>query len=591
MDEYERTLRTVAPTGVHRTFVELVEHQKGALQVGRVLGRGGMATVSEARQTAMRRVVAVKHTEEAAPDDDRDALIQEAWLTGALEHPNIVPLHDIRIVDGEPHVVMKKIDGVPWRNLLRRPGLVEQRFGVTDALSWHLQTLVTVCRAIEYAHSRGILHLDLKPANVMIGDYGEVYVVDWGIAVAYRDDNAAGLQVERTADEPFGTPAYMAPEMAIPGSVLSPSTDVFMLAGILYRIVTGSMPRTGTSSREVLAKLRRPVPVGEHVPLRELLEAGLALEPARRPPSVADFRQGLLDFLEHRGAIELARRSSLQLVELTERIGAGAPRAELYDLFGACRFGFEQALEAWPALHDAAHGRQQAIALMARHELDAGDDRAAGLLVRLLDDPGELEARLETVRDERMSERAALHRLQSDLDPRTAWAPRLGVALLVSFVFVLTPIGTAIVGLPQGYAREVGIAGSTFVLVCLLFAVLWRSLVRSRFGRLLMTAATVGPGAVVLLHGGCWLAGMPSELAGTLELFVYFLMAAFASLLADWRFVPSALGYLTAYYLSMSMEGTTLLWMNIANLIVFVNILLVWVPTGVEAEPDRPPLI
>ena len=102
-----------------------------------------------------------------------------------MEHPNIVPLYDVDLDDdGQPLVVFKRIEGETWRVLLDDSEAVRRRFGVVDVLEWHLRTLMQVCTAVHYAHRCGIVHRDLKPDNVMIGDYGEVYVVDWGIAVA-----------------------------------------------------------------------------------------------------------------------------------------------------------------------------------------------------------------------------------------------------------------------------------------------------------------------------------------------------------------------------------------------------------------------
>ncbi|MCB9691386.1 MAG: serine/threonine protein kinase [Alphaproteobacteria bacterium] len=593
VDPIGATIRTSARVAVHRSFVELVEEETDALELGRVLGRGGMATVTEGRQPALRRIVAVKHTDEASPDDDRDALVQEAWLTGALEHPNIVPIHDVRIVDGEPHVVMKHIEGVSWSNLIDRPVVVRLRFNTTDPLSWHIQTLLTVCNAVEYAHSRGILHLDLKPDNVMIGDFGEVWVVDWGIAVVMRPDNSFGLPVVETFPEPFGTPAYMAPEMARPGSRVTPATDVYLLAGILYRILTGKTPRTGKSAEEVLRRTFEPIPIDPDLPMADLLRRSLALDPDERPQDVKAFREGITAWLENRGALELSQRASLQLVDLVEKIGAEAPRTEIYNLFGACRFGFEEALRTWPDADLAIAGRREAIEVMARYELDAGDDRAAELLLEMLDEPPpELVERFRNVRATREKARATLSRIQEANDPRTAWGARALIAFTISAIYVATPIGTSLLGLPQGYLREIGIAGTTFTCTMVMFVLLNRRLVRSRLSRVLVVGMAMGPGMVVLMHIGCWLAGMDSQLAGTLELFVYCVIATVATLLAEYRMAPSALGFLVAYYLAMAMEGTTLLWMNLANLVLFINVLIVWLPAGFRNEmPEDVPLL
>jgi serine/threonine-protein kinase len=577
-DGIERTIR-IRPSQVDDDVLRWIADQEGTLDLDRVIGKGGQGTVRAGRQRALRRAVAVKHTDEYSPDDDRVALVHEAWLTGALEHPNIVPIHDLQVVDGEPHVVMKHLDGVPWSDLIGREDVVQARFGL-DLFTWNLRTLVTVCHAVGFAHSRGILHLDLKPANVMVGDFGEVWVVDWGIATRVED---------AVVEEVFGTPAYMAPEMTQPGARVSVATDVYLLGALLHHIVLGRAPRTGRSAAEVLARVLQPTAIPDDAPMVGLLRQTLALDPDQRPASAADVRRAVERFLEHQGAFELARRASEQLVELTRRIGEDAPRVEVYNLFGACRFGFEESLRSHPDNPLAVEGRREALALMVRYELDAGDDRAAELLLDVVEEPPDaLLARFQAVRDSRRSARARLARIREDEDVGTGWQARAAIALAVSGVFVATPVGTSLLGIPQGYLREVGIAGSTFVLVLALFVVLHRWLVRSRISRVLVAGAALGPSLVVLMHVGCWLAGMDSELAGTLELFVYFVIATVATVLVEVRLAPSALGYLVAYYLAMAWSGSTLLWMNLANLLLFCNVFVVWVPAGfrrdVEAE-------
>ncbi len=586
------TIHTRARIRTHRSFVELAAEQAGALTLGKVIGRGGMATVLEGRQRALRRMVAVKRTAECSPDDDRDALIQEAWITGALEHPNIVPIHDLQVIDGEPHVVMKRIEGVPWSNLLDRATVVQHRFQVADPLTWHLQTLLTVCNAVEYAHSRGILHLDLKPSNVMIGDYGEVWVVDWGIAAVIRP-NPFGLPVLDRFPEPFGTPAYLAPEMAEPGSTLGFATDVFLLGGLLYRILTGRPPRQGVSVETIMARVHEPIPIPPDLPLADLLQRALDIDPRARIQEVRPFREAIARYLAQRGLEALAERASLQLVQLTETLGTDAPRTAIYDLFGACRFGFEEVLRELPDNELAREGRREAIELMVSYELDAGDDRAAELLLDQLEEPpSALVERFHRVREERERARATLSRIQRDNDVRTAWGARAVVASTVCAIHVLTPVGSALLGIPQGYPREMGIAGTAFTLTLLMFVLLRRSISRSRISRVLVVALLLGPGMVIVMHVGCWLAGVDSALAGTLELFVYGLVATLGSLLAEYRIFPSALAYFTAYYLSMAMEGTTLFWMNLANLVLFFNVLIVWLPAGFRNEmPEDVPLV
>jgi len=146
------------------------------------LGRGGMGTVHLARQESLRREVAVKRLRpDTSNESTRQALIHEALVTGSLEHPNIVPIHALgRVDEAEPMLVMKRVEGVSWQTLIQQPEREAYRGHRPDRLRRHLDILKQVAQAVHFAHSRGVIHRDLKPENVMLGEYGEVYVVDWG---------------------------------------------------------------------------------------------------------------------------------------------------------------------------------------------------------------------------------------------------------------------------------------------------------------------------------------------------------------------------------------------------------------------------
>jgi hypothetical protein len=166
-------------------------HRGGArLRTIETIGQGGMGVVRLAEQVALGRRVAVKTLR---PDRKSDQaaidLLREAWVTGAVDHPNVVPVHDIGLdEDGSPVIVLKRIDGHSWAELMHDADRVRERFRVDDLLTWNLEILIQVLFALRFAHSRGIVHRDLKPDNVMIGDFGEVYLLDWGIALSLRDD-------------------------------------------------------------------------------------------------------------------------------------------------------------------------------------------------------------------------------------------------------------------------------------------------------------------------------------------------------------------------------------------------------------------
>src|SRR5690606_26042988 len=176
----------------------------GELELLEVLGQGGMGIVRRARQRSLERDVAVKSLRpEIRGRATVDALLEEARIAARLDHPNVLPIHALgRDPAGRPLLVLKRCEGETRGALLRRSGhpfWSETRRWSRDPLARNLEILREVCDAVEYAHSRGVLHRDLKPDNVMVGRFGEVYLMDWGLAVQ------AGA--ERYA--PGGTLAYM----------------------------------------------------------------------------------------------------------------------------------------------------------------------------------------------------------------------------------------------------------------------------------------------------------------------------------------------------------------------------------------------
>ncbi|HLU49460.1 MAG TPA: serine/threonine-protein kinase, partial [Planctomycetota bacterium] len=213
-----------------------------------------MGMVYLAEQKALGRKVALKALRpEAETTRGVEKLLEEAWIHGALEHPNIVPVHDIELdARGRPKVALKRIEGRHWGDWIASPERVASSFRVGDILEWNLRVLAQVCQGVHYAHARGFIHRDLKPENVMIGEFGEVYVGDWGLALALRPDPNGRFPHVDEASEIAGTPAYMAPEMlGGSGRRLSERTDVYLLGGILYEILTGEPPHNGSTLKEI----------------------------------------------------------------------------------------------------------------------------------------------------------------------------------------------------------------------------------------------------------------------------------------------------------------------------------------------------
>ncbi len=252
-------------------------------EIGAEIAKGGMGAVLSARQPAIRRQVAMKVMLRHTSPRDRMRFIEEAQVTGQLEHPNIVPVHELGLdAHGQPFYTMKLVKGITFKKIL---DLLEQ--GVAETVAkYPLPALLTVfqkvCDALAFAHSKGVIHRDLKPANLMVGKYGEVLVMDWGLAkVIGAETNRPGapsLEASligsarqeqagafSTMDgSVMGTPQYMSPEQAN-GEVatLDPRSDIYSLGAILYHLLALRPPVSGRRAAEIVEKVAR----GEIEPL------------------------------------------------------------------------------------------------------------------------------------------------------------------------------------------------------------------------------------------------------------------------------------------------------------------------------------
>lgn len=255
------------------------------------LGAGGLGTVWLAHDETLRRNVALKEMNSAAAEFPRawDRFRREAEITGQLEHPNVVPLyqHGMDTKTGKPFYAMRFVGK---RTLVNAIEEYHERMGAGEDVTMDLHRLLTafigVCQGIAYAHSRGVIHRDLKPENVALDSFGQVIVLDWGLAKV-RDDIDAGVGISNemvAADsainktmngEVIGTPLFMAPEQAA-GRLddVDHRTDVYGLGAILFSILTGNAPHRSSS-----------VVDGDQIPVPELLRR-ISSEPAAAPSDV-----------------------------------------------------------------------------------------------------------------------------------------------------------------------------------------------------------------------------------------------------------------------------------------------------------------
>ena len=277
------------------------------LAIYRELGRGGMGRVHPATDRNLLRHVALKRLDRELAREPmyKEGFVAEAQMTGQLEHPNIVPVHELAVSEqGVPYFTMKLVRGVDLEKWLDRHPL-----GTPERLSEGLEIFLKVCDAVAYAHHRGVVHRDLKPENIMVGDFGQVYLMDFGLARLTKTRPASGKFSQMEAPGPVGTPAFMAPEQARGNPAeMDERSDVFGLGAILYQIVTDRTPYGVNSRRhldyaqqgkvELLSELG--LELGVSKPLAPVVDRAIAPNPDDRYPSVVELQTDVKAFL-HRG--------------------------------------------------------------------------------------------------------------------------------------------------------------------------------------------------------------------------------------------------------------------------------------------------
>ncbi|MEZ4432756.1 MAG: serine/threonine-protein kinase [bacterium] len=411
----------------------------GDFEIRGMLGQGTMGCVHLAWQRSVGREVALKVPRDGAGHGGRvEAVLREARVTGRLEHPNIVPMHGFgRTPEGATVMVAKRVDGVAWRAVVDGLAPMPPRFETPDPVEGHIRILISVCDAVFYAHQKGVLHRDLKLDNVMLGNHGEIYVVDWGLAVALTDDGTGHLPLAARVTETAGTPGYMAPEMAMgQGHRLGVHSDIYCLGALLHRILTGQPRHTGRTLAHVLLAARRSAPfdyAARDVPpeLAAICARATAADPADRYPDVCALRRALADSLQH--------RASTRLVAEAERARAAMDAAHeqgnleaLDRRFGAARFGLEQALEIWPDNTDARRALDALLLDRAEIALAAGHAPYAGQLLTAAtgNDFGPRKATIAARVERERARQQQLGELSRDLD-LGRYSRRRGMLLLL----------------------------------------------------------------------------------------------------------------------------------------------------------------
>ncbi len=349
----------------------------GRFRVLRPHAKGGLGLVSVALDQELNREVAIKEIQARHADDpfSRDRFLLEAEITGGLEHPGIVPVYALGSgPDGRPYYAMRFIRGDSLKEAIEAfhradnpnrndPGAREL------ALRQLLGRFVDVCNAIEYAHSRGVLHRDLKPGNIMIGKYGETLVVDWGLAKTDSVERGAvrqfvDLQDERTlrpslgsGSDPtlegtiVGTPAFMSPEQAAGLTDVGPACDIYSLGSTLYALLTGEKPFQDLDRDVILAKVRRgdfppPKQLKPEIPapLNAICLKAMALEPKNRYATAFELASDIENWLADEPVLAYPETWLSRCGRWTRRHRSAAISAGIFLLCSAIGLGISTAL-------------------------------------------------------------------------------------------------------------------------------------------------------------------------------------------------------------------------------------------------------
>jgi serine/threonine-protein kinase len=565
------------------------------LDMEKTIGEGGMGVVRLATQRSLGRKVAVKTLRQETRNEAATLrLLREAWVTGTLEHPNIVPVYDVGLEeDGSPVIILKRIEGVEWAELIRDAKSARDRFGADDLLEHNLRVLIQLSNAVSLAHARGVLHRDLKPENVMIGKFGEVYLVDWGIAVSLVPDPTGRLPLASEQTEMAGTPCYMAPEMLGALGKLSERTDVYLLGAILHEILTGAPPHTGTFKQIVGSILLSTFVYPPEVPreLADIARKSMSRQPEDRYASAEELRLRIEWYLRHRGSIALSAEASRRLEDMKQLVATDGPpdavHEQLYHLFAECRFGFKQAHNVCTDNETARVGLRQAVELVVKFELSRNAaEAAAGALAEIEDPDPELVAEVNAALRARDAEKEKMQTLQRNLermkeeaDPMIGRRTRAAATSMLGIVWTIAPwIFGALESRYPVHAHWLNYAGTIGLVILGWLAVMWgrESLTKTSVNRRMVATGALTFAAQLALQLAGHVLGLSFEITGTL-LFVVWggMLSTFAATL-DRRFWFPVIGFFASFFVVARWPEARWQMMSASNGVLLVTFLVSW---------------
>ena len=561
---------------------------------GNILGQGGMGQVISGVQASMGREIAVK---EIRPDRVNPkiikALLQEAWITGFLEHPNIIPIYTIdKNEHDQPMILMKKIEGKSWGQYLHHPDAVTEQFQVSDILVWHLQIFQQVCAAIEFAHSKGFLHRDIKPENVMIGVYGEVYVVDWGIAVALDKRYHSWIPTVHQVRSMAGTPAYMAPEMAeVQGDRLSPQSDIYLLGAMLYEIVQGTPPHAHVSLENLSTHIQNFQPKFTdtvHPELQTIVQKCMHVVPQERYSSVQALRTDIASFLEYRQLHGVLDGLLEEIDAVQKSIAENKDRNTIYAHFFAARFALQQLAGCDMAWSDHPKRYAQAVHQLINWELSAKRYESAELLLDNLPSvPSSIIEEIVQLKQEFIAEQKRIREMDIMNSETIGIRTRSFVIIWAVVGWVVFPIWCIVSHVEYTYTHlHIQTAG---MFVWMLAIGVWAkdSLSRTDLNRRVYSILLAEPLLHLVSDVCAWAIDWTPSQAWMMRFIVWNTMMLSYAMLSESRFLILALGYSLLTVLAFSQPQYIYHITVLVNLALLLGMGILWRDSLKQAEDAR----
>jgi len=556
-----------------------------------------MGVVHQATQHNLDRKVAFKKLHPNAAEEHAQLLLQEALITGALDHPNIVPVHAAGLdTEGRPAFVMKEVEGIEWKQVIETPEACRDLFEDLDPTEFHIRVLMRICTAVQFAHERGILHRDIKPENVLLGRLDEVYLMDWGLAASTDDRMTDRAPLASECKDVIGTPAYMAPEMARPrGRAIGPLSDVYLLGATLFHALVGRPPHNADTLAAVLRNTQSTVPpqLPDSIPvdLVQICQKALAPDPTDRHQSANELRRELGRYLVFRSSMTLTKNASNDLTDLLrwedEQLMSDTPQetTQIRQGLAGARFGFEQAIQLWGGNTKARLGLKEVLSIGVRSHIRNGDLTAAQNLLRGIEEPEPgLTKALNQLRTRVEAEQAAHERLihdLSELDPRVGAQSRALASSLVPILWaglLLLLYFLSRRGTPLTWELWVGQAVASIVFVAPVTFMGRRVFLGTKLNRRLSGSLYIALLGDLIIRIAAWTTGLDPLESVPVVMAAHGISLGMLGLQVDTRMVAGSAIYLAGVCLAAT-------WLEHGLLVFAVTVIAALGPMAIKRSP------